>query len=293
MLKVSVIIPVKDEEKNISACLDGIFSQSIDADLEVIIIDSGSTDKTLKIIKEYENVELIEISPDEFGHGKTRNLGAKRSSGEYIVFLNADAIPADNKWLSEMLRVFKGDENIGGVYSRHIPKEDCHLYMKRDLYKSMPNYDTVITKTGNLNFMLFSTVSCMIPRSVWEKYSFKDDIAIAEDQEWAKRVLNRGMKVVYKAGSTVYHSHNYTNEELYKIKYKVAKASGKFNSLFSAVIFGFFLSIGGFFYKCSADLFFILFKASSKKNKLKELYIAITARFYSFLGKFKGWIKKK
>ncbi|GAI52085.1 unnamed protein product [marine sediment metagenome] len=91
-----------------------------DEKFEVIIIDSGSTDKTIEIAKEYP-VRLIQIKPEEFGHGKTRNYGADISEGEYLVFLTQDAIPFDNNWLRYLISNLE-DENVAGVYNKQIPR---------------------------------------------------------------------------------------------------------------------------------------------------------------------------
>ena len=73
---VSIIIPAKDEEENIGKCLEAIYNQETNYRFEVIVIDSGSSDQTLDIAKKYSSVQVVEIQPGEFGHGKTRNLGA-------------------------------------------------------------------------------------------------------------------------------------------------------------------------------------------------------------------------
>ncbi|MCK4667799.1 glycosyltransferase family 2 protein, partial [Candidatus Dependentiae bacterium] len=86
MISVSIIIPTKNGEKYLDRVLNMLFSQETAFDFEVIIIDSGSKDKTLKIIKKYP-AQLIKIRPREFGHGKTRNYGVGISKGKFLVFL--------------------------------------------------------------------------------------------------------------------------------------------------------------------------------------------------------------
>ena len=169
---VSIIIPAKDEEGNIGKCLEAIYNQETNYRFEVIVIDSGSSDQTLDIVKKYSPVQLVEIQPGEFGHGKTRNLGAEGSKGDYIVFLNADAIPANKKWLTPLIAPIIKDKKSAGVYSRHIPKEGCYLYMVRDIQKTMPGEPMVRSQTKPFDFMIFSTVSCAIPRDIWKKYCF-------------------------------------------------------------------------------------------------------------------------
>jgi glycosyltransferase involved in cell wall biosynthesis len=290
-LDVSIIIPAKDEEENIGKCLEAIYNQETNYRFEVIVIDSGSSDQTIDIVKKYSPVQLVEIQPGEFGHGKTRNLGAEGSKGDYIVFLNADAIPVDRSWLNHLIAPLIKDKKVAGVYSRHIPKEGCHLYMVRDIRKTMPGESIVRSQTKPFDFMIFSTVSCAIPRDIWRKYPFKHDIIIAEDQEWAGRVLDRGLKIVYEPASRVYHSHNYTPRQLFEIKRNVAKSTGRFKTRFSALVWGFVLIIGGMKIKIAGDILFIFFKFKGPlSRKIKEVKTSFKARKASFLGRYKGWI---
>ncbi|MGD2084863.1 MAG: glycosyltransferase family A protein [Candidatus Aminicenantes bacterium] len=290
-LDVSIIIPAKNEEENIGKCLEAIYNQETNYRFEVIVIDSGSSDQTMAIVKKYSPVQLVEIQPGEFGHGKTRNLGAQGSQGDYIVFLNADAIPVDKHWLNVLIDPLTKDKKIAGVYSRHIPKEGCYLYMIRDIQKSMPGKPMVRSQTRPFDFMIFSTVSCAIPREIWRKYPFKDDITIAEDQEWAGRLLDQGFKIVYKPASRVYHSHNYTPRQLFEIKRNVAKSTGRFKTKFSALVWGFVLMIGGMKIKIAGDILFIFFRFKGPfSRKVKEVKTSFKARKASFFGRYKGWI---
>jgi rhamnosyltransferase len=297
---VSIIIPAKNEEANISKCLDAVCCQKITYSFEIIVIDSGSVDATPVIVRKYSPVKLVEIHAEEFGHGKTRNLGASISKGDYIVFLNADAIPVDNYWLTRLLDPFSkaNDKKIAGVFSRHIHKQGCNLYMIGDIQTSMPLSPQPIIRTSAraLDFMIFSTVSCAIPRDVWLKYPFDNNIIIAEDQYWARYVLGKGFKIVYQPASMVYHSHNYSPRQLYEIKLKVAKTSGKFKNKLSAVVIGFVLMTGGLIVKIIGDLGFILGKSPQTipfSQKLKEILIAFRARTASFRGKYRGWMSRE
>ena len=144
-----------------------------------------------------------------------------------------------------------------------------------------------------LDFMIFSTVSCAIPREIWRKFPFKDDILIAEDQEWAGRVLDEGLKIVYEPTSRVYHSHNYTPRQLFEIKRNVAKSTRRFKTKFSALVWGFVLMIGGMKIKITGDILFIFFRfRGSFWRKIREVKTSFKARKASFLGRYKGWLTK-
>ncbi|MCK4766163.1 MAG: glycosyltransferase [Candidatus Aminicenantes bacterium] len=318
---ISIIIPARNEEGNIGKCLQAIYEQDTPYTFEIIVIDSGSTDKTAAIAGSFPRVRLLKIEPHEFAHGKTRNLGAGKSKGDYIVFLNADAGPIDTNWLTPLIESLKNDKQAAGVYSRHIPRQDCHLYMARDLLAAMPPQPSVRSSTGGFDFMIFSTVSAAVKREIWEKHPFDDHIIIAEDQDWAKKVLHQGYKIIYEPASMVYHSHNFSPRELFVIKAKIGRTEKKFKNKFLALTAGFFLVLGGIFVKFCADIFFILFKskralaAASKinksfvgvqgvafqknpllaegKNKIKQIGIAAAARVVGFAGRYVGWLGAK
>jgi rhamnosyltransferase len=291
---ISIVIPAKNEGKNIDQCLDAVCQQETPYNVEIIVIDSGSTDDTMDIVKKYPSVKGIQIKPEEFGHGKTRSMGADMAKGHYIVFLNADAIPVNTHWLNSLIDPFKENKDVAGVFSRHIPKEGCYLYMVRDLKNSMQDKRIIRADWGKLDFMLFSTVSAAIRRDVWNQYPFEKDIIIAEDQDWAKNVLNKGLKILYEPDSMVYHSHNYPPRQLMESKRKISQASGRFKNRMSALFLGLLLMMGGIVVKVTGDIFFILFKQSKRisfSQKVREIKISLIARLASFWGRYKGWLE--
>lgn len=287
-IDVSIIIPTKNEEKNIAQCLNAILNQQTKPPLsiEIIIIDSGSTDKTLQIIETFSSVNLIQIKPEDFGHGRTRNLGAQTAKGKYIVFLNADAIPVHDNWLQTLIEPFRKNPKLAGTFSRHVPNENCFLYMTRDLLTSMPE-TTANKKQG----MLFSTVSAAMPKEIWKQFPFDDEIIIAEDRDWAAKVSAKGLDILYQPESTVRHSHNYTPRELMESKRKIARASKRFKYPFTARTAGFALAVGGFVFKFLGDVIYILFKTPGIPfhKKIKEIKISLLARAAGFRGWYKGW----
>lgn len=221
--KVSIFIPTKNAGSEFSKVLDSIYNQK-EKDLEVIIVDSGSTDETLEIVENYP-IKLYEISSNEFGHGKTRNLALKYSRADYIVFLSQDAIPNDCNWLSNLLMNFQ-DEKTAGVFSRQIPREDAketekffYKYYFPDKKIIRPN-----KKYNSIQNRFFSNVSSCIKKEIFQKYKFNDSILTTEDQEWAKRITELDFKTIYEPKSIVIHSHNHNLKQIFQ---------GYFDSAFS------------------------------------------------------------
>ena len=125
-MDVSIVIPTKNGGSLLEEVLKSIFSQKTEYTYEVICVDSGSTDDSIEIIRKYD-VALYEIKPSEFGHGKTRNYGASKGTGEFIVFLTQDALPASDTWLENFVNAMKMDDQIAGGFGIHYPYPDCNI----------------------------------------------------------------------------------------------------------------------------------------------------------------------
>jgi Glycosyl transferase family 2 len=119
---ISVVIPVKNGGLTIEAALQGLLAQTLADRTEIIVIDSGSRDDTLDIVRRYP-VTVHEIPAAEFNHGATRNLGVKMARGDFVVMTVQDAAPADTHWLATMLRHFD-DPEVAGVCGKQITTHD-------------------------------------------------------------------------------------------------------------------------------------------------------------------------
>lgn len=138
MVKISVIIPVKNEESNVEKLLDALLSQTRLAD-EIIITDGGSTDKTPTIIEGYVKannfIKLIRL-PQAFP-GKGRNTSIAHSSYNVIASIDAGCLPVKN-WLEELVAPFDDDSQVDIVYGiyRPAPKtlsEKCFVLATEDI----------------------------------------------------------------------------------------------------------------------------------------------------------------
>src|SRR5215831_3958755 len=102
MLKPSILVLSKNDVVNVEAGLKAIYSQKDVEEFEVIVVDSGSTDGTLEVLSRFP-VRVEQIPPTSFHHAQTRNLAASLATGEILVFLSQDALPASEFWLASML----------------------------------------------------------------------------------------------------------------------------------------------------------------------------------------------
>ncbi|HEY7599509.1 MAG TPA: glycosyltransferase, partial [Candidatus Limnocylindrales bacterium] len=152
---------------------------------------------------------LIDVAPGEFGHGRTRNLGAERSSGELIAFLTQDAVPAEG-WLAALAEAFGLGERVGAVFGPHLPNADTSPMIARELTDFFagfaPNGRPALQRRGDPSFL--SNVNACYARECWEQIRF-DDVDYAEDQAFGSRMLELGWTKVYHPAAAVYHAHDY------------------------------------------------------------------------------------
>lgn len=230
MPKISIVIPVKNGEATIGACLKGIFEQTLISQTEVIVIDSGSTDKTLEIIKKYP-LKLYQIPPEEFGHGKTRNYGASLAQGKFIQMTVQDAKPATNNWLEIMLSNFDDDQVVAVSGKQAVPheKDKNPLQWHRPISKAKPT--TVQFKKGEFEKLnpkeqrqncSLDDVNAMYRKSYFIANPF-DEVEFGEDMMWAKKALLNQQTIVYDMRSMVWHYHHYSDLEKLKqrVKYEL------------------------------------------------------------------------
>jgi glycosyltransferase involved in cell wall biosynthesis/GT2 family glycosyltransferase len=202
----SVVIPVKDGARYLAELLRGVREQ--DDDLEVLVIDSGSRDASVPIARA-QGARVLEIPAREFGHGRTRNLGARETSGELICFLTQDATPLPG-WLDAMRDGFELGENVGAVFGPHRPRPDTSPMIARELEQFFaqfaPDHLPTVQAAGGPSFL--SNVNACYRRVCWETIGF-EDVPYSEDQAFGEAMLRAGWQKVYHPAAAVLHAHDY------------------------------------------------------------------------------------
>ena len=207
-------------------CLEAVFGQKGAGQFEVIVVDSGSTDGTLEITQvlaaraqERCPVRLEQIPARTFHHARTRNYAASLANGEILVYLAADAFPTSENWLRALLSNFE-DEQVGAVYGRHFPKKGSS-FEREDALSAVYGEERVVKEPASrrrlgYRYYHMSTVNAAIRRDVWAATKFPEELKVFEDLGIAKRILDRGWKIVYEPAASVYHSHQHTTLGLFK-----------------------------------------------------------------------------
>ncbi len=220
-MSATVVVPVKNGGAFLERCLAAVRTQQTSFPFEVLCIDSGSDDDSREIVERH-GARLYEIRPDEFGHGKTRNLAISLSQTPFIAMITQDAVPAHDRWLEELITPFKYDDSLAGVFGMHLPHEDCRpaeRYMLERHFSSFggenqtwrigvnPTSWSEYTSSKDY-FTFFSDNNAALRKSVWEDIRYPE-VEFMEDQMWAAAILEAGYGKAWAPRAAVRHSHNY------------------------------------------------------------------------------------
>lgn len=303
-MDVSVIIPTKNGGDLFKRVLNRVLNQRLkNKRYEVVIVDSGSTDGTIEFIvemqKKHSNLQLYRISPDEFGHGKTRNFGASKAIGEYLVFITQDALPYDEYWLENLVCVFEMDSEIAGVFGKHVPYDDCDLFEKINIINHFNNFgnDVTIYKLDDLEryerdegyrhlLCFYSDNSSAMRKEVWKVHPYPD-VDFAEDQLWAKEIIEKGYKKAYTPHSVIYHSHRYTFKQQFQRYYDEYK--GLYGVYKYIPVKNAFLIPGYIFKHWISDLRYLNALGNiSKREKFYWMYYSLVKNSVRYIGAYLG-----
>ena len=211
---VSVALPVLNGGALLDEVLTAVRAQKVDADVEIVVIDSGSSDGSREIARSH-GADVHEIERSEFSHGGTRNLLMERSSGDHVAFLTQDATPAHDRWLAALLQGFERADDVGLVYGPYVPRPDAPHWVRRELtefFGPEPGLARGERAFGPDTF--YSSANGALSRAAWTEVPFRP-VSYAEDQLLATDMLAAGWSKAYEPGAAVLHSHHYGPAEVF------------------------------------------------------------------------------
>ena len=195
-------------------------------ELEVLIIDSGSRDGTVRSAQA-AGLRVHQIASDEFGHGRTRNLGVQLTSGDIICFLTQDVLPCTPDWPQRFAAALS-DRSVAGVYGRQVPRDATSMEMffvgmnyPPDRMRFSPQPGGHHPRPGRV---LFSNAFSAVRRDVALQEPFAEGALVSEDQVWAHRVLNAGYSIAYEPSAEALHAHRYSLPGLFTRTMLVGRA---------------------------------------------------------------------
>ena len=219
---VSVIIPTLNAEKELPIILNNLHNQNYPIE-EVIIIDSSSTDHTVDICKNDDLVHLIQIRQKDFDHGRTRDMALRSSVGDIVVFLTQDAIPANDRFIQNLINPLLNNEAIIST-GKQIPKQEATKIEQLIRAFNYPEGSCIKSKKDiadmGIKTFFCSNVCAAYERNAYLKLGgFEYPLKTNEDMFFAAYAIRNGYKVAYAADAVVYHSHNLTLRQQFKRNY--------------------------------------------------------------------------
>lgn len=272
-MTVSIVIRTYNEEKFLSKLLGGIVQQSLNP-YEIIVVDSGSTDSSLRIARDFD-CKIAQIEKENFSFGRSLNLGCQIAEGDIFVFVSAHCIPKDENWLKELVRPFE-DEKTALSYGRQIGNELSKFSEHQVFKKYFP--DTVDKAQGGF---FCNNANSAIRRELWKLRKFNEELTGLEDMDWAKHYFRSGHKIVYCPKSIIYHIHE---ESWPKVKNRYEREAYALKEIMPEIHFNFKNFISSFYFGVKQDLWIAL-----KRRKVLKFIIQIMFfRFCQFYGVYRG-----
>ena len=218
MVTASVIIRTFNEEKHIGTLLQRVFAQKTDFEFEVVMVDSGSTDRTRDIASDYD-VRITQINPSDFTFGYSLNTGIELALGKVCLIISAHCYPCDDDWMSNMVTPFLEDQSVAIAYGRQTGT-DTTFYSEQQIF----NQWFPVEESDDSNLAFCNNANSAIRRSLWETYKFDETLTGLEDLDWAKHVKKQGKHIKYVPNAPVFHIHEETSKQTFTRYYREALA---------------------------------------------------------------------
>jgi rhamnosyltransferase len=272
--RCSIVIRAYNEEKHIGKLLRGILAQTIQ-DVEILLVDSGSTDKTIEIASEYP-VKVIHINPEDFSFGYSLNQGIQACSNEFVVIASAHIYPVYPDWLETLLKPFT-DPKVALVYGKQRGNETSK-YSEHQLFRQwFPD-----GKTTQQEHPFCNNANAVIRKSLWEKFPYDETLPGLEDLDWAYRLMNQGYSIQYVPDADIIHVHQETPTGIYR---RYLREGMAFKRIFPHERFGMWD-----FIRLATTNIFTDWRAASKERKLTDHWRDIIwFRVMQFWGTYRGY----
>jgi rhamnosyltransferase len=204
----SIIIRCLNEAKHLPRLLDSIARQTL-RPLEVIVVDSGSTDQTVAIAKS-KGARVVTIAPEDFSFGRALNLGCRSAVGEILVLASAHTYPCTDTWLADLMQGF-ADPDVALVYGGQTGDERSKFSEIQLFHQWFPE-----RSCDNQAHSFCNNANAAVRRSVWQTLPYDEQIPALEDIHWAKRAMERGLQIAYRAEARIVHVHEEPYRKLHR-----------------------------------------------------------------------------
>lgn len=217
MPDVSIVIRTFNEERFLPRLLQGIREQDHPS-VEVVVVDSGSYDRTVHIARE-AGARVLQIESRDFTFGYSLNAGVCAATGSKVVLVSAHTEPVGSSWLSALVAPLEQPE-VAMVCGRQRGDARSKLAELWDFDRTFGEQTVDLTPRNFFG----NNANAAIRRELWEDHPFDEFLPGLEDLEWARYWTERGRRVVYEPKATVYHIHEETWQQVRRRYYREAVA---------------------------------------------------------------------
>lgn len=270
----SIIIRAYNEEKHIRRLLQGITEQTV-LDVQVILVDSGSTDGTLEATKGY-SVEVVNILPENFTFGRSLNSGFAAARSDLVVMASAHVYPVYPDWLEQILAPFN-DPKVGLSYGKQRGA-DHSRFSEQQIFKHWyPD-----SSDPHQTHPFCNNANAAIRRNLWEQHRYDEVLPGLEDLEWGKWAQEEGHRIAYVAEAEVIHVHGESQQGIFN---RYRREGMAFKRIYPHERFGKMDLIRLFYHNAVDD-----FKAAKQQKVLVHNFTNIIRfRWAQFSGTYHGY----
>jgi len=209
----SIVIRTYNEARYLPEVLLAVSEQTVPADQrEVILVDSGSSDRTLEIAR-HHGCRIIHIKQSEFSFGRSLNVGCEAARGRNLVFISGHCVPTQSTWLADLVAPLEA-KTAGITFGRQEGGPETKFSEHRLFAKYFPATDLPPPSDFFCN-----NANAAVRRDLWDRIRYDETLTGLEDMHFARRAVGEGEKVQYVPGSSVYHYHHETWRKV-KIRYE-------------------------------------------------------------------------
>jgi len=270
----SVVIRAYNEAQHIGRLLDGLRQQTLQ-DIEIILVDSGSTDATLSIATNYP-VRVVHIEPNEFTFGRSLNRGIAATQNELIVIASAHVYPVYPDWLERLLSPFTSEE-IALTYGKQRGSPTTKFSEHQIFAHWFPDHSDL-----HQTHPFCNNANAAIRRSLWEQHPYDETLSGLEDLAWANWAIDQGYKLAYVPEAEIIHVHN---ESLRGIYNRYRREAMAFKRIFPQEKF----HLGDFLRLVTSNIVSDLWQATRQRTLWNSLTSILGFRWMQFWGTYQGY----
>lgn len=274
-MKASIVVRTYNEARYLPELLRSVQRQHApNIDWEVVLVDSGSTDDTVRIATEF-GCRIAQIVREEFSFGRSLNVGCALATGDVLVFVSGHCIPEADSWLALLVAPLI-DGRVVWTYGRQIGNDETHFSEHQIFAKYYPATSQVPQK----GFFCNNANSALL-KSVWEANPFDEELTGLEDMRLANRLVNDGMKLGYVAEAAVIHIHT---ETWARVKTRFEREAIALQRIMPEV----HITFSDFLRYVASSVLLDFSAAIQERAFLRNAWSIMMYRFAQYLGSYQG-----